>query len=140
MPDAVLQYAWDYVHNPYGLLRSPWNLDPTPYVTRHDTTSGTVSIVYEVSRIPIGTRRFDRMYSGHGRCVDRWLVSSYALCEGTSKVWMLSNRNADLRQLESMRQLLTICCVEMFHLRTWPRARFWHICTNDASALTFVVR
>ncbi|CAM9369255.1 unnamed protein product [Laminaria digitata] len=36
----VMEDAWDYVHNPYGLLRSPWNLDSTPYVTRHNTTSG----------------------------------------------------------------------------------------------------
>ncbi|CAM9764660.1 unnamed protein product, partial [Ectocarpus sp. 4 AP-2014] len=31
--------AWDSVHNPYGLLRSPWNLNPTPFVTRHNATS-----------------------------------------------------------------------------------------------------
>ncbi|CAM9495225.1 unnamed protein product [Ectocarpus sp. 8 AP-2014] len=31
--------AWHYVHNPYGLLRSPWNTDPTPYVTRHNVTN-----------------------------------------------------------------------------------------------------
>ncbi|CAM9217833.1 unnamed protein product [Ectocarpus sp. 6 AP-2014] len=31
--------AWHYVHNPYGLLRSPWNTDPTPYVTRHNATN-----------------------------------------------------------------------------------------------------
>ena len=37
-----LQDAWDYVHNPYGLLRTPWNTDPTPYVTRHNTTNGQV--------------------------------------------------------------------------------------------------
>ncbi|CAM9656056.1 unnamed protein product [Scytosiphon promiscuus] len=35
----VMQDAWDYVHNPYGLLRTPWNTDPTPYVTRHNMTN-----------------------------------------------------------------------------------------------------
>lgn len=40
-----LQDAWEYVHNPYGLLRSAWNLDSTPYVTRHNETSGMVSVV-----------------------------------------------------------------------------------------------
>ena len=28
------------VHNPYGLLRSPWNTNPTPYVTRYRYTVG----------------------------------------------------------------------------------------------------
>ncbi|CAN0178363.1 unnamed protein product [Pylaiella littoralis] len=36
----VMKDAWEYVHNPYGLLRSPWNLDGTPYVTRHNLTNG----------------------------------------------------------------------------------------------------
>ncbi|CAB1119544.1 TYR [Ectocarpus sp. CCAP 1310/34] len=35
----VQRDAWDSVHNPYGLLRSPWNVDDTPFVTRHNTTS-----------------------------------------------------------------------------------------------------
>eukprot|EP00903_Cladosiphon_okamuranus_P013777 g12823.t1 len=35
----VMQDAWDFVHNPYGLLRTPWNTDPTPYVTRHNKTN-----------------------------------------------------------------------------------------------------
>ena len=26
--------GWSTIHNPYGLLRSPWNTNPTPYVTR----------------------------------------------------------------------------------------------------------
>lgn len=39
----VMQNAWNYVHNPYGLLRTPWNLDATPYVTRHNLTSGGVA-------------------------------------------------------------------------------------------------
>ncbi|CAN0460623.1 unnamed protein product, partial [Phaeothamnion confervicola] len=38
----VARDAWDKVHNPYGLLRSPWNTDPTPFVTRHDRVDGTV--------------------------------------------------------------------------------------------------
>ncbi|CAN0480140.1 unnamed protein product, partial [Discosporangium mesarthrocarpum] len=28
------------VTNPYGLLRSPWNADPTPFMTRHDHVYG----------------------------------------------------------------------------------------------------
>ncbi|CAN0344074.1 unnamed protein product, partial [Scytosiphon promiscuus] len=35
---------WNRVHNSYGLLRSPWNSDPTPYVTRHNMTNGKVSL------------------------------------------------------------------------------------------------
>lgn len=40
----ALQEAWDYVHNPYGLLRAPWNTDGTPFVTRYDKINGVVSI------------------------------------------------------------------------------------------------
>ena len=28
------------IHNPLGLLRSPWNLNPTPFITRTDTVAG----------------------------------------------------------------------------------------------------
>ncbi|CAM9701035.1 unnamed protein product, partial [Laminaria digitata] len=35
----VMTDAWDYVHNSFGLLRSPWNADSTPYVTRHNMTN-----------------------------------------------------------------------------------------------------
>ncbi|CAM9236405.1 unnamed protein product [Ectocarpus sp. 4 AP-2014] len=35
--------AWDYVHNPYGLLRAPWNTDGTPFVTRYDKINGADS-------------------------------------------------------------------------------------------------
>ena len=39
-----LQNAYEgYVHNAYGLLRSPWNLDPSPFVTRHNATNGQAS-------------------------------------------------------------------------------------------------
>ncbi|CAN0120597.1 unnamed protein product [Pylaiella littoralis] len=36
----LMKDAWDYVHNSYGLLRTPWNTDSTPYVTRHNKTNG----------------------------------------------------------------------------------------------------
>lgn len=39
----VMEEAWEYVHNAFGLLRSPWNLDSTPYVTRHNMTNGNVA-------------------------------------------------------------------------------------------------
>lgn len=38
----VMRDAWDYVHNPYGLLSAPWNVDPTPFVTRNNTTNSEV--------------------------------------------------------------------------------------------------
>lgn len=41
---GVKTEAWDDIHNAYGLLGSPWNLDPTPYVTRHNTTDNEVSV------------------------------------------------------------------------------------------------
>ncbi|CAM9600123.1 unnamed protein product [Ascophyllum nodosum] len=31
---------YGYIHNAYGLLRTPWNLDSTPFVTRHNETNG----------------------------------------------------------------------------------------------------
>lgn len=39
----IKEDAWDYVHNSYGLLRTPWNMDPTPYVTRHNMTNNEVA-------------------------------------------------------------------------------------------------
>ncbi|CAM9678592.1 unnamed protein product [Ectocarpus sp. 12 AP-2014] len=36
----VMKDATDFVHNPYGLLRSPWNVDGTPFVTRFNLTNG----------------------------------------------------------------------------------------------------
>lgn len=40
---CLLQDATDFVHNSYGLLRSPWNVDGTPFVTRFNLTNGEVS-------------------------------------------------------------------------------------------------
>mmetsp|Transcript_73800 Transcript_73800/g.210475 ORF Transcript_73800/g.210475 Transcript_73800/m.210475 type:complete len:697 (-) Transcript_73800:230-2320(-) len=39
---TVMQNAqdWSGIHNPYGLLRSPWNTNPTPYITRSRYTYG----------------------------------------------------------------------------------------------------
>ena len=37
-----MTHAWDFseVHNSYGVLRAPWNNDPTPFMTRHDHIYG----------------------------------------------------------------------------------------------------
>ncbi|CAN0489741.1 unnamed protein product, partial [Laminaria digitata] len=38
----VMTNATEYspLSNPYGLLRSPWNSDSTPFLTRHDRLFG----------------------------------------------------------------------------------------------------
>lgn len=57
------QNAWDYIHNSYGLLRTPWNLDATPYVTRHNKTSGVASTRFinsPISIAPAGSVLFFR--------------------------------------------------------------------------------
>ena len=43
-----LSSVGSHVHNAYGLMRAPWNLNPTPYLTR----SGTVSAVEMWSNLP----------------------------------------------------------------------------------------
>ncbi|CAM9656131.1 unnamed protein product [Scytosiphon promiscuus] len=40
----VKKDSWDYVHNSYGLLRTPWNVDGTPFVTRNNMTNGVSSM------------------------------------------------------------------------------------------------
>ncbi|CAM9966090.1 unnamed protein product, partial [Ectocarpus fasciculatus] len=40
MQASTANDATDFVHNPYGLLRSPWNVDGTPFVTRYNLTNG----------------------------------------------------------------------------------------------------
>ena len=40
--DGVRQEAWKYVHNSYGLLRTPWNVNNVPYLTRHNQTNNQV--------------------------------------------------------------------------------------------------
>ena len=37
-----MTHAWEFseVHNSYGVLRAPWNNDPTPFMTRHDHIYG----------------------------------------------------------------------------------------------------
>ena len=39
---SILSDADDYsnITNPYSLLRSPWNTNPTPYFTRYHATLG----------------------------------------------------------------------------------------------------
>lgn len=48
-PVISSQNAWDYVHNSFGLLRTPWNLNGSPYVTRHNLTDNEVRLFYMLS-------------------------------------------------------------------------------------------
>ena len=45
------------ITNPYGLLRSPWNTNPTPYLTRHDTVLGLYADDYAAARRATTSRR-----------------------------------------------------------------------------------
>ena len=47
--------AWNFseVHNSYGVLRAPWNNDPTPFMTRHDKIYG-----YENNIKPSGCKEY----------------------------------------------------------------------------------
>ena len=46
----VLSSAREFsaITNPHGLLRSPWNTNPTPYLTRHDTVLGLYADEYSL--------------------------------------------------------------------------------------------
>ncbi|CBJ31176.1 putative scytonemin-related tyrosinase [Ectocarpus siliculosus] len=51
----VMANATEYstLHNPYGLLRSPWNTHPEPFLTRHDRLFG-----YKNNRKPSGCKQY----------------------------------------------------------------------------------
>lgn len=51
----VMTNATQYspLSNPYGLLRSPWNSDSTPFLTRHDRLFGYVN-----NRKPSGCKQY----------------------------------------------------------------------------------
>lgn len=51
----VMTNATEYspLSNPYGLLRSPWNSDSTPFLTRHDRLFGYVN-----NRKPSGCKQY----------------------------------------------------------------------------------
>ena len=40
VPAMVNATEYSEVHNAYGMLRSPWNNDPNPFLTRHDHEIG----------------------------------------------------------------------------------------------------
>uniref|UniRef100_A0A7S2GZS8 Tyrosinase copper-binding domain-containing protein n=1 Tax=Octactis speculum TaxID=3111310 RepID=A0A7S2GZS8_9STRA len=44
----VMEKAWLFsnITNPYGLLRSPWNTNPTPFLMRHNKTLGVLGDAY----------------------------------------------------------------------------------------------
>eukprot|EP00903_Cladosiphon_okamuranus_P007186 g6978.t1 len=55
----VMANATEYsqFYNPYGMLRSPWNTDRNPFLTRHDHLLGFVN-----NKKPSGCRRFRDAY------------------------------------------------------------------------------
>lgn len=53
VPTMTNAYEYSSVTNSYGLLRSPWNTDPNPFLTRHDRLFG-----YENNRKPAGCKQY----------------------------------------------------------------------------------
>ncbi len=55
----VMTNATEYsqLTNPYGLLRSPWNTDPNPFLTRSDLIMSFVN-----NKKPSGCRKFRDAY------------------------------------------------------------------------------
>eukprot|EP00903_Cladosiphon_okamuranus_P013119 g12236.t1 len=53
IPTMMDATEYSEVHNSYGLLRSPWNNDPTPFLTRSDHLMG-----FRNHRKPSGCRRY----------------------------------------------------------------------------------
>ena len=43
VPAMVGATAYSQTHNAYGMLRSPWNNDPNPFLTRSDHEIGFVN-------------------------------------------------------------------------------------------------
>ena len=53
------------ITNPHGLLRSPWNTNPTPFLTRHDTVLGLYADEYSLRRATASRRRSRRRLARH---------------------------------------------------------------------------
>ena len=53
VPTMMNATEYSDVYNSYGMLRSPWNNDPTPFLTRSDHLMGYVN-----HRKPSGCRRY----------------------------------------------------------------------------------
>lgn len=53
IPTMTNATEYSAVYNSYGMLRSPWNNDPTPFLTRSDHLLG-----YTNHRKPSGCRRY----------------------------------------------------------------------------------
>ncbi|CAM9919010.1 unnamed protein product, partial [Hapterophycus canaliculatus] len=53
VPTMLDAAEYSTLHNSYGMLRSPWNNDPTPFLTRSDHLLG-----YMNHRKPSGCRKY----------------------------------------------------------------------------------
>ena len=52
------------VHNPYGLLRSPWNTNPTPYLTRYRFVAGQKDAGYNLPSCEKFKHSYNTMWVG----------------------------------------------------------------------------
>ena len=53
VPTMTNAREYSEVYNAFGLLRSPWNTDPIPFLTRHDHIFG-----YPNNRKPSGCKQY----------------------------------------------------------------------------------
>lgn len=53
VPFMMNAQEYSAVTNPYGMMRSPWNTDPNPFLTRHDHVFGFLN-----NRQPSGCLKF----------------------------------------------------------------------------------
>lgn len=53
VPTMANASEYSTLTNAYGLLRSPWNTDPNPFLTRHDHVFGFVN-----NRKPAGCKQY----------------------------------------------------------------------------------
>ena len=53
VPAMIDAREYSVLHNAYGLLRSPWNTDPNPFLSRHDHIFG-----YPNNRKPSGCKQY----------------------------------------------------------------------------------
>ena len=58
----IMEKATDFseIHNPYGLLRSPWNTNPVPYLMRNRNTVGVNDAKYTMPTCSSWQAAFDR--------------------------------------------------------------------------------
>ena len=114
----VVQEAWEYTHNSYGLLRAPWNNLDTKFVTRHYGSCGINPA--EGDTFPSCATHYasienDPYFASTATASQSWVINAQSLPHGPVHLFLGGEMNCK----DSYDKLITECGFSVETVRNW---------------------